>query len=232
MSVTAIILSILGLLTLIEVVILMRAAGRANKADWGDSFSNYLDGLHRLFIRKYHRLEPVYIDLPDEGPALVVANHISGLDPLLLLASCKRPLHFLIAAEEYNRTGLTWLFDMAGAIPVERTGRSERALRIALHALEEGKVVALFPFGRIRLDSEPPIRIKGGVGVLASRSGAPVYPVRIEGVAMKDSVVRAVIQRGHPKLYSLDPIHVEDGDIEGMLSQLSELLSTPIKEKT
>jgi 1-acyl-sn-glycerol-3-phosphate acyltransferase len=232
MSTTAIILSILGLLSLIEVVILIRAAGRANEADWGDSFSNHLDGLNRLFAGKFHRLESEHIDLPDEGPAIVVANHISGLDPILLMASCKRPLHFLIAQKEYDRPGLKWLFDMAGAIPVERTGRPERALRIALRALEEGKVIALFPYGRIHLDSEQPIRIKGGVGVLASRSGAPVYPARIEGVAGKDSVVQAVIQRGHPKLYPLDPIHVEDGDTKGMLSQLSELLSTPIKEKT
>ena len=232
MSITVIILSAIGLLSIIEIVFLMRAAGRANEADWGDSLSNHLDGLNRLFVRKYHRLDSKHIDLPEEGPALVVANHISGLDPLLLIASCKRPLHFLIAKEQYERPGLKWLFDMAGAIPVERTTRPERALRAALRALDEGKVIALFPFGRIHLDSEPPIKIKGGAGVLASRADAPVYPVRIEGVARKDSVIGAVIQRGHPKVYPLNPIRVEEGRTRVMLNHLNEILSTPVEEKT
>lgn len=216
----------------VGIMILIPAAGRANEADWGDSVSNHLDGLARLFVRKYHRLAADRIALPEDGPALVVANHISGLDPLLLMAACNRPLHFLIAREEYERPGLRWLFDRAGAIPVARTTRPERALRAALRALEEGKVIALFPFGRMHLDTEPPLKIKGGVGVLAARSGAPVYPARIERVAMKKSVIRAVLWRGHPKLYPLQPIHVEEMHVQAMLKQLSEVLTTAVEERT
>jgi len=231
MSTTAI--TLLAVILIVAVLAwLIRAAGKANEADWGDTVSNHIDGLNRLFVRNYHRLQTVHFDLPEEGPALVVANHISGLDPLLLMASSKRPLHFLIAKEEYERPGLKWLFDRAGVIPVERTSRPERALRVALRALEEGKVIALFPFGRIHLDSDPPIRIKGGAGFLATRSQAPVYPARIEGVAMKDSVIRAVIKRGHPKLYPLTSIRVEDEDTRAFLDNLSGLLSTAVKETT
>lgn len=228
----SILLLIVITLLVVAIAWLIHAAGKANEADWGDTVSNHIDGLNRLFVRNYHRFEKTHIELPEQGPALVVANHISGLDPLLLMASCNRPLHFLIAKEEYERPGLKWLFDRAGVIPVERTVRPERALRAALHALEQGKVIALFPFGRIHLDSEAPIRIKGGAGFLASRSEAPVYPARIEGVAMKDSVVRAVLRRGHPKLYPLSPIRVEDEDTRALLDTLSDLLSTPVNETT
>ncbi len=231
MSTSTLLLIVITLLV-VAIAWLIHAAGKANEADWGDSVSNHIDGLSRLFVHNYHRLEKTRIELPEKGPALVVANHISGLDPLILMASCNRPLHFLIAKEEYERPGLKWLFDRAGVIPVERTARPERALRAALRALEDGKVIALFPFGRIHLDSDPPIRIKGGTGFLASRSDAPVYPARIEGVAMKDSVVRAVIRRGHPKLYPLSPVHVENEDTRAFLEQLSDLLSTPVKEAT
>jgi 1-acyl-sn-glycerol-3-phosphate acyltransferase len=185
-----------------------------------------------ITLRNYHRLPAVSFNLPVEGPAIVVANHISGLDAFMLLASSSRPLHFLIAAEQYNRIGFRWLFDMSGCIPVEKTTRPDRALRAALRALGEGKVIALFPFGRMHLDSEAPIKIKGGVAVLAGRSGATIYPARIEGTAVKKEVMQAVIRRGHPKLYPLEPIRIENETPREMLSRLSEALSTPIEETT
>ena len=129
----------------------------------------------------------------------MVANHISGLDAFMLLASSSRPLHFLIAAEQYNRFGFRWLFDLSGCIPVEKTTRPERALRAALRALDEGKVIALFPFGRMHLDSEAPIKIKGGVAVLAGRSGATIYPARIESTAVKNEVMHGRHQAGLSK---------------------------------
>ena len=65
---------------------------------------------------------------------------------------------------------------------MDRTGRPEKALRQALRALEQGEVVALFPHGKIHLDSEPSLKIKGGVARLAAWSQAEIYPVRITGV--------------------------------------------------
>ena len=232
MSITNLILLLIASIVVVGLAVLVRAAGRANEADWGRWLPNRIDGLTRMFVRRYHRFEPKRLDLPEQGPALVVANHISGLDPLLLVCCCRRPLHFLIAEEQYRRFGLTWLFDLAGCIPVEKTTRPDRALRVALRALEEGKVIALFPFGRMHLDSEPPIKIKGGVSVLAARTGAPVYPARIEGQLRKKTVVRAVIYRGRPKLFPLEPMRFGHEDAKQKLQQLAKLLSTPVDEAT
>lgn len=205
----------------------------ANVADWGNRLANRIDGLNRLFIHRFHRLQSSPIALPENGPAIVVANHISGLDALMLIACSSRPLHFLIAEKEYNRKGLRWLFDLAECIPVEKTTRPERALRKALRALNEGKVIALFPFGRMHLDSEPPIKMKGGVAVLAARSKATIYPVRIEGTAVRKEVIQAVTSRGYPKLFPLQPIPIEDKDTpRDILQLLSDVLSTPVEEAT
>ena len=229
---TVIILVIIALLV-IGYFWLMRIGDAENIAEWGHKTANRIDGLNRLFMRKYHRVPTVSIDLPAEGPAIVVANHISGLDAFMLIASSSRPLHFLIAQEEYNHFGLRWLFDLAGCIPVEKTTRPEHALREALRALNEGKVIALFPFGRMHLDSEAPIKIKGGVALLAERSGATIYPARIEGTAVRKQVKQAVIKRGHPKLFPLEPIRIKENETpEEMLHRLSEALSTPIEEAT
>ena len=98
----------------------------ANVADWGNRWINRLDGLNRLFCRHFHRLGRQNIPLPAHGGVLVVSNHVSGLDPLLLIAASPRPLRFLIAREEYGRWWLTWLFRASGCIPVERS-RNPRA---------------------------------------------------------------------------------------------------------
>jgi 1-acyl-sn-glycerol-3-phosphate acyltransferase len=226
--ITFIIISIL----VIGFIWLIRIGDAENIADWGNKTANRIDGLNRFFMRRYHRIPTVSIDLPAEGPAIVAANHISGLDAFILLASCKRPLHFLIAQREYERFGFKWLFDLAGCIPVEHTTRPERALRAALHALREGKVIALFPFGRMHLDSEV-IKIKGGVAVLAGRSGASIYPARIEGTAVRKEVMPAVIKRGHPRLYPLEPVRIEENETpREMLHRLGRALTTPIEEAT
>jgi len=229
---TVIILIIIALLV-IGYFWLKRIGDAANIAEWGRKSANRIDGLNRLFMHSYHRVPTVSLKLPAEGPAIVVANHISGLDAFMLVASSSRPLHFLIAQEEYDRFGLRWLFDLAGCIPVEETTHPEHALRAALHALHEGKVIALFPFGRMHLDSEAPIKIKSGVAVLAERSGATIYPARIEGTAVRKQVNKAVIKRGHPRLFPLEPIRIEENETpREMLQRLSEALSTPVEEAT
>lgn len=161
-----------------------------------------LDGLVRVFIRYYHRAEIHPIDLPEQGAALLVSNHVSGLDPLLMVMASRRPLRFIIATEEYRRFGLQWLFRAAGCIPVDRTHHPERALRHARSALRRGEVVALFPHGKIHLDSEPPRKLKRGFAKLAQWEAAPVYSCRIESVAGEGHTILALLMRGKPTLKS------------------------------
>ena len=160
-------------------------------ADWGGPHVNWLDGWTRILCRSLHGLGKQQIDLPEKGPAIVVANHISGLDPLLLIAASRRPLRFLIATEEYQRFGMQWLFRAAGCIPVDREGRPEKSLRQALKALQQGEVIALFPHGKIHLDNDPPRKLKAGCVRLAQWSRAPLLPVRIDGVGAAGQVLLA-----------------------------------------
>ncbi len=150
--------------------------------DWQHPWLNWMDGLNRLYCHRFHRIHNKMITLPEQGAAIVVANHISGLDPLLLLATSTRRLRFLIASEEYERFGFTWLYRLVGCIPVDRQGRPEIAFKAALHALAEGEVVALFPQGRIQHPSETMTRLKSGAVRLAYLSKAPIIPLHIEGV--------------------------------------------------
>ncbi|MEO5703210.1 MAG: lysophospholipid acyltransferase family protein [Gammaproteobacteria bacterium] len=199
-----------------------RACEAANLTDWGRISLNRLDGLNRLFCTRYHRLKYHPLPLPDQGAALLVANHISGLDPLLLIAAARRPVRFMIAREEYQRFGLTWLFRAIGCIPVERDRRPEQALREALRVLGKGEVVALFPQGGIHLDTQPAAKLKRGVIKLAELTGSAIYPVRVEGVSGQGHVVRAVLLRSHARIINFDPLLSASTD---QLEYLAELLS-------
>jgi 1-acyl-sn-glycerol-3-phosphate acyltransferase len=170
----------------------VRSCLAANRTQWGSPFLNWLDGLNRLFCLRYHRLKPVDLPLPESGPAIVVANHISGLDPLLMIACSRRPLRFIIAREQYARFGLQWIFRATGCIPVDRERSPEKAMRQAFKALRDGEVVALFPHGKIHLDSDPPRRTKAGASRLAYIAQAPVIPLRISGAARLGHVISPV----------------------------------------
>lgn len=152
--------------------------------DWGHPHANFVDGSVRWYCRSFHRMPEIEIPLPETGPAIVVANHISGIDPFVLITASKRPLRFLVAREQYNRPGQHWILKAAGCIPVDRERRPEKALREAYEALERGEVVALFPHGGIHWPEKSDARIKGGAVKMAMRSGAPIYPVRIEGIKL------------------------------------------------
>jgi len=188
---------------------LLRRLDAANGANWGGCWLNRLDGLNRIFCRRFHGLHGDTIDLPEKGPALVVSNHVSGLDPLLLIAASRRPLRFIIASEQYHRFGLTWLFRAVGCIPVDRRGRPERAYREALRALEVGEVVALFPHGGIRLDTDPARPLKPGVVRMASLARCPIFPVRLEGIRGRGLVVASVFLPSKAHIVACPPIACE-----------------------
>jgi 1-acyl-sn-glycerol-3-phosphate acyltransferase len=189
---------------------LSRRCHEAQRAEWGVAWLNWLDGFNRLFCQVYHRLAQVEMPLPETGGAIVVSNHISGLDPMLMLASSNRPLRFLIAREQYERFGLQWLFRAVGCIPVDRENSPEKAMRQAIKALRDGEVVALFPHGKIHLDSDPPRKIKAGAARLASLTGSPLIPMRISGVTGQGGVMLPVFMRGHAQIELLPVIEVTD----------------------
>ena len=201
-----------------------RLGARASKADWGRPWLNRLDGINRLFCRRYHRMRHGQLRLPAQGPAIVASNHVSGLDPLLLLAASRRPLRFLIAREWYDLFFLHWLFRAAGCIPVERTRNPQAAYRAARAALARGEVVAIFPHGRIALDGEHP-PLKRGVLVLARLSGAPVVPVRVEGIRGYGRVLPAVWSRSRARLHSFPALYYSIDEPDRLQERLSRLLT-------
>ena len=196
-----------------------------NIADWGSNWLNTLDGLNRILCNKYHRQERIYFPLPDTGSAVVVANHISGLDPFLLVAASKRPLRFMIAREEYERFGLTWLFKAAGCIPVDRKKNPIDAMHEAIAVLEKGEIVAMFPHGGIKWPTHEENMIKGGAIRLAQRKRCQIYPVFIHGVGISGTTFFALFGRSRIELDFYEPIFCENTEYDRCMADLSQILN-------
>ena len=120
---------------------------------------------------------PIPPPLPLSGPVLLVSDHTSLTDPLVLYATAGRPIRFLMAREFYDLPLLNRIFKLYGCIPISR-GRFEVApIRAMLHALAQGDVIGIFPEGGI--DRHRKEEGYEGIGFVALKSGTPVVPVSI-----------------------------------------------------
>jgi 1-acyl-sn-glycerol-3-phosphate acyltransferase len=120
--------------------------------------------------------------LPATGPAIVVANHPSDVDPILLGVTFPRTLHFVADVVQFRRGFVGPIIVRLAAIPIHKGAADRAALERALRVLADGGVVALFAEGDL-YRREDPVAFNPGVGLLAVRSRAPVVPVAITGAA-------------------------------------------------
>lgn len=159
-------------------------------------------GLYRLETRGGEHLAT-------RGPAIVIANHESVIDPFVLGCAVSRELRFLAKAELWRHRPVAWAMDGLRAIRVER-GRGDRdALVEAQGALEAGDAVAIFPQGAVRAVG-PWHR---GAAKLALATGAPIVPVRLVGTARalsrgRISLPRIIVIVGEPIVVETAPVTI------------------------
>jgi len=126
-------------------------------------------------IRVYHAER-----LPREGGVLVVSNHQSYLDPILVAVGMPRPFHPMARESLFRVAPFRWLIRSLYAFPVRRGTADFGAVREALRRLRAGAVVLMFPEGtRTRDGSIEPLQ--GGPVTVALRGGVPIVPMVIDG---------------------------------------------------
>ncbi len=123
--------------------------------------------------------------IPAEGAALIVANHVSFVDALILMGMSPRPIRFVMEAGIFRNPVLSWLFRQVKAIPIVSAKVDaqlmERAFKRVSEALRDGQLVCIFPEGRITDNGEiKPFR-PGSQRVL-ERDPVPVIPVALQGL--------------------------------------------------
>jgi 1-acyl-sn-glycerol-3-phosphate acyltransferase len=172
----------------------------------------------RNFSTMYHDLKVLTPNpLPARGGAILVCNHISSIDPVLLQAAVPRAITWMMAKEYSKVFGVQWFLNAIEPILVERSGRDMAATRAALRALKDGKILGLFPEGRIAKTREL-LEFQTGVALLAMKSKAPVYPAYLDGDQRMKGMVEAFVRPHHATLAFGPPVELdyENDDREGL----------------
>ncbi len=140
-----------------------------------------------LMVRVLYRLRPhgVEANVPDEGPALIVCNHVSYMDALILSATIPRPVRFVMYYRIFNIPVMRWIFRTAKAIPIagarEDPALMQRAFDQIDAALAEGELVCIFPEGALTRDGSI-APFKSGVEKILQRRPVPVVPMALRGM--------------------------------------------------
>ncbi|UPG90438.1 MFS transporter [Luteibacter aegosomaticola] len=124
-------------------------------------------------------------NVPDEGAAVVVCNHVSFMDPLILMACVRRPMRFVMYYKIFNIPVLNFIFRTAKAIPIagrnEDAALMEKAFEQIDEALAAGEVVCIFPEGGLTRDGAI-AAFRPGIDRILARRPVPVVPVALRGM--------------------------------------------------
>ncbi|MCL4458384.1 MAG: 1-acyl-sn-glycerol-3-phosphate acyltransferase [Chloroflexi bacterium] len=145
---------------------------------WGYSLVRMLAA---PLFRFYCRLSCQGVEnVPKHGSLILVSNHLSALDPLVLGLACPRPINFLAKKELFRIPVLSFLFRHLGTIPLDRATQDIEAARMAFQVLRQGGILGIFPEGTRSTSGEMrPFRT--GVANFALKLKVPILPVAIVG---------------------------------------------------
>lgn len=118
--------------------------------------------------------------VPRDGGVLVLSNHQSNFDPVLIGLACDRRLNYLARESLFKFAPFRWLIRSLDAIPIDREGTGLAGLKETLRRLKAGEMVLIFPEGTRTTDGELQ-ELKPGFCAVARRGNAALVPVAIDG---------------------------------------------------
>jgi len=123
--------------------------------------------------------------IPEEGPAILICNHVSYVDALVISAACRRPIRWVMDRQIFKVPFLSFFFRTARAIPIA-PAKADAALLEQAYAriakeLEAGELVGLFPEGRLTSDGEMS-EFRGGIMRILGETPVPVVPMALSGL--------------------------------------------------
>lgn len=134
----------------------------------------------RLWIKRINGVK----NIPDKGPFIITSNHASYMDHYLIIypiiVFLNKKMHFLAKKEHFDRPLKAAWHTYGGAIPVDRQAGGKKALKFAIKALKQGKIIAMHPEGTRTLTGKLQ-KAKTGVARLALIAKVPVIPVGLIG---------------------------------------------------
>jgi 1-acyl-sn-glycerol-3-phosphate acyltransferase len=139
-----------------------------------------------IVIHSVYRLAKSGLErIPEAGAALLVCNHVSYVDALVVSAACRRPIRWVMDHNIFRVPLLSFFFRTVRAIPIAPAKEDPEALERAYveiaRALEAGELVGLFPEGRLTSDGDM-AEFRGGIVRILERTPVPVVPLALSGL--------------------------------------------------
>jgi 1-acyl-sn-glycerol-3-phosphate acyltransferase len=189
-----------------------------------------------LLIHTVHRVHTVNAErIPAEGAAVLVCNHVSYVDAIVIGAAAPRPIRFVMDHRIFKLPLLGWIFRTARAIPIapakEDPWLMEKAYIDIAQALHEGELVCIFPEGQLTRTGEIS-EFKGGVAKIIERSKVPVIPMALRGLwghllsRNHDNVFGRVFRKGLRSQLSLavgEPVQPQDVSPDDLKQRVATL---------
>jgi putative phosphoserine phosphatase/1-acylglycerol-3-phosphate O-acyltransferase len=182
-------------------------------------------------------------NIPRRGPALLVANHRSYFDPLVIgytLAKVGRPVRFLGKKEVLDAPVVGQVARALGTIRVDRATGSNEPLEAAAEALTAGELVAILPQGTIprgRAFFDPVLRGRWGAARLAAQTKVPVVPIGLWGTELvwpRSSRLPNVLAIGHPPTVQVrvgPPVELPYRSVEADTQRIMEAIASLLPEE-
>ncbi|MGF6369358.1 1-acyl-sn-glycerol-3-phosphate acyltransferase [Paraburkholderia sp. RAU6.4a] len=172
-----------------------------------------------LLVHTFYRIRLVHAErIPEQGAAVLVCNHVSFVDAIVIMAESPRPIRFVMDHQIFRSPFVGWLFRHAKAIPIASAHQDAallaRAYDLCAQALADGELVCIFPEGKLTRTGElNPFR--HGVAEIVRRTPAPVIPMALRG--LWGSVFSRAVDATWPRPIS-----------KGVMSRLSLAVGEPI----
>lgn len=188
-----------------------------------------------LLVNFIYRLDRRGIEnIPERGPALLICNHVSYADAIVISAGCSRPIRFIMESSIFKIPVLSTIFRGMKAIPVAPAKQDpvvyERAFEIVAEELQRGNLVCIFPEGRLTPDGEVQ-EFRAGMLRILKETPVPVIPMALSGLwnSMFSRKYKAVWKRWPrrflPKitLNVGEPVPPEDVQLDTLRSKVIQL---------
>ncbi|MFO1066871.1 MAG: lysophospholipid acyltransferase family protein [Pirellulales bacterium] len=127
--------------------------------------------------------------------AILVANHRSSVDPFFVQLAARRRVHWMVAREYCENPVSGPILKALQVIPTNRSGMDTASTKTAIRIAREGRLVGMFPEGRLNHTRDPLVSIRSGAALVAMRAGVPIIPIYILGSPYRRTVWSPLIMR-------------------------------------
>jgi len=128
-----------------------------------------------------------------EGGAVLAANHRSSVDPFFVQLAARRRVHWMVAQEYCQHALFGPLLRALQVIPTNRSGMDTASTKAALRMTQTGRLVGMFPEGKINTSAQTLLPLRAGAALVAIRSQVPLIPLWIEGSPLGKTVWSPVL---------------------------------------